>query len=365
MSHQRRALHSSSGIAVILALSTVLLVVTAALELHMNARDNMLQSAVKRDRITLMQMAASGVHLAMAMLIKDRMESESDSLQEDWADEETIAGLLEEIPFEQGKLALHIADEMGKIQINALVQFPEGRQFNPAQRALWERFAFGLLSVLEGTEGVETEEDTDPLTIINSMKDWLDAGDDDATTGLSGAESDYYEGLDPPYACKNGPFDHLSEVALVKGVTPSLFSGAGGSAGLEQYITAYGAEKSGDEKFTFPGKININTAELPVLSALLPVESAEFAPLLIEHREATDGSLYVNDLTRPDWYRSVPGFSDTTIDEELITVTSTIFRIVATAGIDKMRVTTTAVIERIKPSETEPWQCKVLNWKTE
>ena len=208
MSH-RLFTNSSSGIAVILALTTVLLVVTAALELHMNARDNMMQSAVKRDRITLTQMATSGVHLAMAVLIKDRLESENDSLQEDWADEETIAGLLEEIPFEQGKLELKIIDEMGKIQINALVQFPEGQQFNPVQRALWERFSFGLLSVLEGAEGAEDAEETDPLTIINSMKDWLDSGDDDATTGLSGAESDYYESLDPPYACKNGPFDHL------------------------------------------------------------------------------------------------------------------------------------------------------------
>jgi len=214
-------------------------------------------------------------------------------------------------------------------------------------------------------EGSEDAPDTDPVTIINSMKDWLDSGDDDAVTGLSGAESDYYESLDPPYACKNGPFDHLSELALVNGITPFLFSGAGGSAGLEQYVTVYGAEKAGDEKFTFPGKININTAELPVLSALLPLESSEFAPLLIEHREATSGSLYVNDLTRPDWYRSVPGLSDTTIDTALVTVATSIFRIVATASIDKFKVKTTVVVERTKPSETEPWQCKVLNWKTE
>ena len=364
MNH-RLALNNRSGMAVILALTTILLVVTAALELHMNARENMLQSAVNRDHITLMQMAASGIHLAMAVLIKDRMETESDSLQEDWADEETISGLLEEMPFEQGKLEVKILDEMGKIQINALVQFPEGMQFNAAQRALWERFAIGLLTVLEGTEGAEEAEETDPLTIINSMKDWLDSGDDDATTGISGAESDYYESLDPPYACKNGPFDHLSEVGMVKGVTPFLFSGVGGSEGLEQYISVYGAEKSGDDKFTFPGKININTADLPVLSALLPIESAEFAPLLIEYREATSGSLYVNDLTRPDWYRSVPGLSDTTIESELISVTSNIFRIVATATIGQLQVTSTAVIERTKPSETEPWQCKVLNWKTE
>ena len=360
-----RILRKRSGMAVILALTTILLVVTAALELHMNARETMLQSAVKRDRITLMQMGASGVHLAMALLIKDRLESESDSLQEDWADEDVVAGLLEEIPFERGTLEVKIFDEMGKIQINALVQFPEGQQFNTVQRALWERFALGMLAALENLDGAGDTEETDPATIINAMKDWLDSGDDDAITGLSGAESDYYESLDPPYACKNGPFDHLSEVALVKGITPVLFSGLGGSAGLEQYVTVYGAEEAGEEKFTYPGKININTAELPVLSAMLPLESADFAPLLIEHREATSGSLYINDLTRPDWYRSVPGLSGTTIDTGLVTVATHVFRIVATAAIDKFKVKTTAVVERIKPSETEPWQCKVLNWKVE
>jgi hypothetical protein len=97
----------------------------------------------------------------------------------------------------------------------------------------------------------------------------------------------------------------------------------------------------------------------------LPLEASEFAPLLIEYREATSGSLYVNDLTRPDWYRNVPGLSGISIDSELISVSSNFFRIVATAGIDQFRVKTIAVVERIKPSETEPWQCKVLNWKTE
>jgi len=63
----------------------------------------------------------------------------------------------------------------------------------------------------------------DPSAIINSIKDWLDSGDDDAITGLSGAESAYYQDLDPPYPCRNGPFPHLGELALLKGVTAELF----------------------------------------------------------------------------------------------------------------------------------------------
>ncbi|MBI5062514.1 MAG: general secretion pathway protein GspK, partial [Desulfatitalea sp.] len=223
---------NNRGMVVILALATMMLVVTAALELHISERANMMSSAVMRDRATLEQMCASGINLAMAMLIKDRMESESDSLQEDWADNETIATLLTEIPFEEGTLELEIMDELSKIQINALLQFPEGRNMNNSQQELWSRFAGGLLAFMESSEGEkekakgdkkatgDKEDDIDPVTIISCLKDWLDSGDDDAITGLNGAESDYYESLDPPYACKNGPFDHLSELRLVKGITP-------------------------------------------------------------------------------------------------------------------------------------------------
>jgi len=344
------------------------LVVTTALELHINQRTNMLKAAVMRDRTTAREMATSAIHLAMAILIKDRLDTESDSLQEDWADDETIAAILNEIPFEEGKIELKIADEMSKIQINALLDFPEGRQFNETQKKLWEDFGGDLvlaLTLLEGLDQVGDMEETDPTTIINSLKDWLDSGDDDAITGLNGAESDYYQDLDPPYKCKNGPFDHLSEVQLVKGITPELFAGVGGMAGLNQYVTVYGAEKTKDGKFTFPGKININTAELPVLTALLPSDNADFAPLLIDYREATEGALYVNDLTRPDWYKTVPGFSDVTIDPGLLSISTNIFRVTATATLNDVKLVTTAVVERFRTKETEPWQCKVLNWKTD
>ena len=203
------------GMAVVMAVAVVLLVTTAALELHVNERNNLLNAAGMRDRITLDQMAASGVNLAMAVLVKDRMDSESDSLQEDWADPETMATLVEELPFENGKLEVKITDELAKIQINALVDFPGATAFNEKQHQLWDRFAGNLLSVYEllGDEVGEME-DTDAPTVINSVKDWLDKDDD--ITSINSAESDYYEELDPPYACKNGPFDDISEVGWSK-----------------------------------------------------------------------------------------------------------------------------------------------------
>ncbi len=362
----RRVITADSGMAVVMAMAVVLIMVTAALELHINERTNLLNAAAMRDRQTLHQMTNSGVHLAMAVLIKDRLESEADSLQEDWADEETMATLVEQIPFDQGSLKVKITDELGKIQINALVQYPDDSKFNLTQKKIWDRFAGDMATMIELLEqtGEEVEE-TDPDTIISSIKDWLDS-DEDIITGLNGAESDYYEELDPPYACKNGPFDHLSEVRLVRGITPEIFSGFGGTAGLSQYITVYGETETKDHKFTYSGQVNINTAELPVLTVLLPSDSEGFAELLIAHREAVSGAQYTNDLANKNWYKSVPGFADITIDPpELYSVSSHIFCIEATAELNDVKATTIAVVSRERESNSAPWRCKVLNWKTE
>ncbi len=362
---KRHAALTDSGMAVVMALAVILILVTAALELHLNERTNLLNAAAMRDRQTLLQMTTSGVHLAMAVLVKDRIESEADSLQEDWADEETMAALVEQIPFEQGKLTVKISDELAKIQINALVQFPEGTQFNAAQKKIWDRFAGDMTTLVDLLkESGEEIEETDPNTIINSIKDWLDA-DEDIITGLNGAESDYYEELDPPYACKNGPFDHLSEVRLVRGITPVIFSGFGGTAGLSQYITVYGETETDDGKFTYPGQVNINTAEQPVLAILLPPESGDLADLLIEHRQALSGTQYTNDLTNKNWYKNVPGFADIQLDETLYSVSSNVFRIEATAELNGVKATTVAVVSRERDTNASPWRCKVLNWKTE
>jgi general secretion pathway protein K len=53
--------------------------------------------------------------------------------------------------------------------------------------------------------------------IADSIIDWRDA---DANPGASGAEDSYYLALDPPYRCKNQPFESVEELLLVGGVPP-------------------------------------------------------------------------------------------------------------------------------------------------
>ena len=352
---------SHRGIALLLTVSITSLLVVSALEIHRSVRASLISTALTRDRFVLAEIAESGTHAAMAVLIKDKKESNTDSLQEDWADPETLKEILNEISFEEGELSVQIIDELGKIQINALVTPDNGQNFNEPQRLLWER----LLNWMKSQH--ESFEDMDVTEIINSIKDWLDSGDDDAITGLSGAESDYYETLDPPYTARNGPIRHLGELARIKGITPELLHGIDDFQGLSQFVTVFGNDPSGatgTSSFDF-GKININTAPMPVILSLLPSESEDVAQAIIDYREARDGEEYVNVLSKPRTMVESVGLTDADIDYRLLASVSDIFRIVATGNLEQMKTTVTAVARREQNPETGKWECRVLSWKVE
>ncbi|MFN3485920.1 MAG: helix-hairpin-helix domain-containing protein [Planctomycetota bacterium] len=58
--------------------------------------------------------------------------------------------------------------------------------------------------------------------IADSILDWRDP---DSTPGPNGAEDGYYLSLDPPYRCKNGPFETVEELLYVRGMTPEILYG--------------------------------------------------------------------------------------------------------------------------------------------
>jgi general secretion pathway protein K len=357
-------LKSSRGVALLITLTVITLLIATTMEINQGVRNTVISAATSRDRITLSYMASSGIHAAMAMLIKDKYDSQIDSIQEDWANPEKIAEVLQSITFDEGNVTFKITDELSRIQINSLVEFPKGRQFNEAQRIMWDRFA--RLVIAQGGDDLE---DVDATTIINSIKDWLDSGDDDLVTGLNGAESDYYEGLDPPYKCKNGPFTDINELLLVKGMTPALFYGMGEDMpGISNYITVYGMTqaKQKEEKrdYTFEGKININTADLPVLVGMVSSENFDYANEIYNYRSEKSDDVYIHDLSSPTWYKNVPGGNEFNIDPNLITLSSDFFRIEATASLKEQKMTISCVVQREKHPKTKKWVCRILNWET-
>jgi general secretion pathway protein K len=352
---------NNRGVALLVTLSVMTVLVAASLEYNRRARFELVSSAAARDQLTMTEMAKAGVQVAMAILAKDKAENDTDTLMDDWADPVKVEEVLRDFPFEDGRLALTMRDEMGKIQVNALVNFPEGRQFNESQRQLWERF---LQYVVDRKElKLDLKDDSAPAAIINSLKDWLDSNDDDAITGLSGAESSTYEDREPPYPARNGPVRDLDELLLVKGITPELFYGRPEMPGISGALTVHGATAGQGTGFTFPGRINIATAELPVLFALVPDENKDLVETLDElRRDMVSGKQVVN-MKDPNWFAQLPGLAGLKLDAKVITASSDIFRVESKATLHDADLTITAVVQRVQAPKTGKWTCRIIGWQ--
>ena len=349
-----KILSSNRGVAILVTIAVITLLITIALELNRKSRSVIASTAAIMDQYTLSHMTSSGLNAAIALLIKDKLESETDSIQEDWADPDKIAFLLEDIPFEDGEIKLKISDELGRIQVNALVVYPDRSEFDETQKNFWDRFV--RLIIFER----ELPEEIDPSCIINSVKDWLDI--DDSITDLSGAESEYYQDSETPYSCRNAPLSDLNQLAMIKGVTPEIFYNYNGMPSISEYMTVYGMANSG---ITYAGKININTAGAHVIAALLPDENQQLSSAICEYRQKMSDLKFLHDLSSNTWYKNVSGCENIEIDSNLITTSSDFFRIVSVAKLREMEMTTTAIVQRIKNNESGKWKCKILSWQME
>jgi general secretion pathway protein K len=133
--------------------------------------------------------------------------------------------------------------------------------------------------------------------VVNSILDWIDPDDQ---THIEGAESRYYEGLTPAYESKNGPIDDISELLLIKGVTPEMYYGGIATNFQPNYFSQqrdrYGRSANAAPTITVGltnlftplsrGKININTASAEVLQ-LIPGVDAMMAEAIVSGRQGT------------------------------------------------------------------------------
>jgi general secretion pathway protein K len=137
-------------------------------------------------------------------------------------------------------------------------------------------------------------------SIINSILDWIDQ---DNVTRVDGAESDYYQGNDPPYVAKNGPIDTLPELLMIRGMTPDLYWGPSSTnytasrmeqkdprtrLGLNVKTSVYAVGFADLFTPVSSGRININTASAAVLQ-LIPGIDERVAGEIIKLRAGQDG----------------------------------------------------------------------------
>lgn len=363
--------------ALLITLSIIAILLTASLELNRRVRLAILSSEISKTEYKLLTMAKSGMILAEAVLIKDVNTNQIDSVQEEWSDPETLNKIVTSIFTGPGEITLHIVDEMGKIQVNALINEYPGHEVNMDQKKIWEN----LLSLFISSD--KSRDDRDPQQIINCLIDWLDDMDNDAITGVSGAESAYYESLDIPYACANRPFHDLNQLFLVKGITQNLVTRAAvldkilsdpdaqePPLHLEDLFTVFGfrEKKPGSKatvpgKYGFSGKININTAPVPVIASLLPFGKQDLAESIDAYRisrpDKEEG--FANDLSIKEWYAGIAGLTDTEKIKmmEMVTYSSHIFTIESKATLNGRSLVLKNTVLRHKNKKGQ-WVCKTL-----
>ena len=330
-------LTNKRGMALLLVISLISILAMITLQFSRNMRQEYVLSTGLHNSTLLNEINRSGVAIGQQMLHLDQAENDFDSLHDSWAllEDETFDGL-----FESGTLKVTIDDESGKFPINALVirKRTEKKKTTPEENNKSQELENNARNILWRLLREEPffVEDGKAREIIDSLIDWIDSGDGNGEEEY-GAEESYYRSLSPPYSCKNGPIDSIEELLLVKGISRELLYGTDETPPLAPLLTAMGDD----------GKININSAPLPLLDAIVLEMDKNSAEILINYRENRDNR---EQLRSPEWYQSVPSFPEdiaAAIQKQgLTTVTSTFFTITATAVLHEQRQTIAAIVER-------------------
>ncbi|MCL2669658.1 MAG: type II secretion system minor pseudopilin GspK [Syntrophaceae bacterium] len=317
------------GVALIIMLLMVSLIVAVTVQFNRASRDEIYDAANLGEGIRLYYVARSGFHAGQALLLADR--NAFDGLTELWADTRMLS-LHSESFFDGASFRLRIEDEEGKIPINHLVS--ASGAVNAPLRDLLLRLLTGPHFRLGSDQG---------LALLEAIKDWIDQ--DDAVTGAGGAEGAYYAGLPHPYRAKNAPLDCIEELLMIKGITREFFYGAGDSPGLADCLTVFGE-----------GKVNVNTAPLPVLLALAEEMTPELVDALDAYRR--DPS---HDLADVNWYLKIPRATGLNFPPGLLAVRSETFKVTVLALQGAMTKRVTGVVQR----NSDRRKTTLLSWKVD
>lgn len=154
----------------------------------------------------------------------------------------------------------------------------------------------------------------DMTPVVNSILDWIDP---DNNTRIQGAEKTDYQG--EVYTCKNGPIDDLSELLLVKGVTPELYWG-NDSTNVPPLPTRqqFGRPRSLSELPAFTaglvnlftpisrGSFNINTCSAEVLQCIPGVDAMSAQAIVGARGGEDDGTGLLGPYRSVDQVRRAP-----------------------------------------------------------
>lgn len=221
------SLRQQRGVVLILAMFIVVLVTSIAIstswrfELDMTRNENRWHGARIRNyglsaENFVLKYAFDGDEIAYDCLTPDMKDNRKLDF---WAAEGMTWDMNE------ASIDLKIIDLNRKFNLNMLVhkvQLKPNQSFRtPAdQYTEAQKMFIRLLQTIE-IDG-QPLDTASAIEITDAVVDWVDA--DSEPTGSGGAEQNYYDSLEEPYPIGNRPMISVSELALVKGVTPYLYS---------------------------------------------------------------------------------------------------------------------------------------------
>ncbi len=227
----RRGPRNEQGVVLLLVLLILTLISVMVLSWAQEWRTELLLAANFREASQCRRLAEGGVYYALGKLLETKiLESSGDTpggaaeaaanLAAAWQGSQES----HQIQMPGGTVQVRVEDEGGKLNIN---------------QASEEHLTI-LFTALEFPPG-------QVRTMVDSILDWRSGGDQPRA---SGAKSNYYLGLDPPYVARNGPLEAVEELGWVRG-----FENSPMLPRLSEWLTVQGVGQG----------VNINTAPLAVL----------------------------------------------------------------------------------------------------
>src|SRR5688572_22573769 len=290
---QKRAVHQGQkGIALIIVMIViiVLAVLAGGFAYSMKVETRLARnSSFDSDMENLGRSAVERARYILAQHLRIPGEGAYTSLNQFWAsgipstNELLMDMYLENDELPRGRTVIQIIDMERKFNLSAI----RDERFSPILQRALESMA------------VDPAQVTD---IVDSYMDWVDPDDNKR---IHGAESDFYVNLNPaaPYVAKNGLVDDISELLLIRGMTPEIFFGAGRAGSMPGFGAAPKSAPIGQpgavggsavglvDLFTTVSAagmaVNVNTASAEVLQ-LLPGMDATLAQSIIDTRAGPD-----------------------------------------------------------------------------
>jgi len=304
-----------SGFVLIVVLCMVIMLGILLFGFNHKSRAGLLAVDDLRKSEQALNCARAGLNIAIAAVRNTEDLKTNKRLHNLLSGEDTVS-------LDEGNCSITVIEESGKLNINLLRD--KNGELN---RTVIDQ----LLRLIDLLNRENFGDFHISYELAPSIIDWVDS--DDEVTCLpfvkhenSGAESDYYSSLTPPYRCRNNSFEMTEDVLLIKGVTQQIFGC------LRDFITVRGDDK-----------ININWASKHVIQSLSESMDPVLAQMIIDRRKIKPFGSVIE-------LREIPGMTDGIYQaiEKTVTVSPTkkYYRVTSEGIADGLSSTTVAILAR-------------------